>query len=438
MPEIRAFRALRYDPDRVSRLDLVVAPPYDVISPALRADLAARDERNFVHVDLPAGEPGDKADERYSRAGRRFAAWQADGTLRRDAVAALYVHEQAFTLPGAGERRVQRGFYATVRLEPLEAGSGVRPHERTMSGPKEDRLRLMRATGANLSGVMALYADPAAAAGDLLAEIAATRPASSVLHDGVESRLWVVPEAGATGRIVAGLREAVEAGPITIADGHHRYETALRYRDERRAAVPAGADAPFDHVLVLLLDTASTPPVVLPTHRVARRLGGRVEDLVAAAAALFSVQPADRAAIAAAFRAGGSEAGGRGRFGLWTRSGGAILDARRDMFDPWLPDAGPALRRLDVTLLAVALERLAGIDRDATTAGGRVAYTHSAEEAMAMVDAGADGADAAFLLEPTPAAEVAAVAAEGDVMPQKSTFFFPKPLTGLVINPLEP
>ncbi|MCU0483479.1 MAG: DUF1015 domain-containing protein [Chloroflexi bacterium] len=441
MPEIRPFRALRYDAARVGRLDRVVAPPYDVISPAHRAELAARDPRNVVHVDLPVGEAGEDPGARYERAGGTFAAWRADGTLRLEDAPSLYVHEQVFALPGAAERQVQRGFYACVRLEPLSPGSGIRPHERTMAGPKEDRLRLMRATGANLSGVVALYADATATAGGLVAEVAAMRPDAEVVHDGTTSRLWVVPADGPTARIVTGLRAAAGAGPITIADGHHRYETALRYRDEREQAggdAPVGADAAPDYLLMLLLDTVSSPPLVLPTHRVVRLPYGAAQGLVDAARALFTVEHVDRQALLAAFRPGSAGTGGRGRFGLWTRAGGAILRARPEAFTAHLPaGVGPAVRRLDVTLLAVALERLAGIDSEATTTGGRIVYTHAAEEAVSLVEAGGDGADAAFLLEPTGAAEVAAVAAEGGVMPQKSTFFYPKPLTGLVINPLE-
>lgn len=439
MPEIRPFRALRYDAERVAALDQVVAPPYDVISPARRAALAARDPHNIVHVDLPVSGAGEDPVERYSRAGRRFDAWRAAGILRRDAVPAVYVHEQTFVLPGSGRPRVQRGFYASVRLEPFGPGSGILPHERTMSGPKEDRLRLMRATSADLSGIVALYADRSETVAGILGEVAAMPPAADVAHDdGVASRLWVLPDEGATAPIVGALRAAAGAGPITIADGHHRYETALRYREERRAAEGGGVDdAPFDHVLMLLLDTSDSPPVVLPTHRVVRDLGPAADGLLAAARSLFAVTPADRAEVVRTFGATAPDAGGRGRFGLWTRSGGAILEARREAFGPYLPDGGPALRRLDVTLLAIALERLAGVDREATTSGGRIAYTHSAEEAIAMVEAGEDGAGAAFLLEPTRAVDVAAVAAEGDVMPQKSTFFYPKPLTGLVIHPLE-
>ena len=160
MPEIRAFRALRYNPETVPDLARVVAPPYDVISPARRAELAGRDPRNVVAIDLPVDAGAVDPDEKYRQAARTFAAWRSDGTLRKDRQPSLYVYEQAYVVPGTTLRRVQRGFYARLRLEAFGPGSGVLPHERTLAGPKEDRYKLMRATGANFSGVMVLYADP--------------------------------------------------------------------------------------------------------------------------------------------------------------------------------------------------------------------------------------------------------------------------------------
>jgi hypothetical protein len=157
----------------------------------------------------------------------------------------------------------------------------------------------------------------------------------------------------------------------------------------------------------------------------------------AGSSGLFEVDPADRAALLEAFGSAEQAPGGRGRIGLWTRAGGAVLTARRESFAQLLPPGGEAVRHLDVTLLAAALERLCGIDRAATTTGGRVAYTKDAGEAIGWVDGRVDRADAAFLLEPTPVAEIAAVARDGDVMPQKSTYFYPKPVTGFVLNPLE-
>jgi hypothetical protein len=186
---------------------------------------------------------------------------------------------------------------------------------------------------------------------------------------------------------------------------------------------------------MLFLESTQQALTVLPTHRVVCGLGEDAGVLVQAASSMFRVQPASREALTEAFAGGG--VGGRGRMGLWTRSGGAVLEARPEAFDGRIPAGGRAVRSLDVTLLGVALDRLCGIDAAAVANGDRVTYTKSAAEAIELVDRGTGGADAAFLLEPTPVASIAAVAAEGDVMPQKSTYFFPKPLTGLVINPHE-
>lgn len=438
MPEIRAFRALRYNREQVPDLARVVAPPYDVIPPALRADLAARDPRNVVGIDLPVDAGATDPDEKYRQAARLFAAWRTEGVLRKDRLPALYVYEQEYTIPGTSTRRAQRGFYGRLRLEPFGEGSGVLPHERTLAGPKEDRYKLMRATGANFSGVMVLYADPTGSAAALLAAATeAPADAEVIDDDGVRHRLWVVPDVSPTDALVAGLRDAAGREPVTIADGHHRYETALRYREERRRTSPDEVDPAHDFVLALFMEASPDALLVLPTHRVARNVPG-ADGLVAAAAAsgLFDVTPADAPALVAAFGPG-TAPGGSGRFGLWTRAGGAVLVARRSAFEPLLPAGGEALRSLDVTLLAAALERLCGIDRAATTTGGRVAFTKDAAEAITWVDGRTDAADAAFLLEGTPVADIAAVARAGDVMPQKSTYFYPKPLSGLVLNPLE-
>ena len=438
MPEIRPFRALRFNPDVVPDLARVVAPPYDVISSDQRAVLAARDPHNVVVIDLPVDLPGAAdPDDKYRLAARTFGSWRSDGSLSKDPHPALYVYEQAYVLPGSDLRRWQRGFYARVKLEAFGPGSGILPHERTLQGPREDRHKLMRASGANFSGIVGLFSDSTGDASKLLADATAGAAIADVTDDdGVRHRLWMLPDDGPTAPRVAALRAAAGRAPITIADGHHRYETALRYRDERRLTSSREEDPAFDYVLMLLLDVESGSLTVLPTHRVARGVPDPA-GLLQAARALFDVTPADAAALVRAFGPSAATPGGSGRFGLWTRAGGALLEARRDSFEGLLPPGGDALRRLDVTLLAAALERLTGIDRAATASGGRVAYTKSAVEAIAWVNGSVDGADVAFLLEPTPVREIIAVATDGDVMPQKSTYFYPKPLTGFVINPLE-
>jgi len=439
LPDLRPFRALRYEPSRVRDLAAVVAPPYDVIDPEMRARLVARDPANVVRLDMPVEELGDGPDDRYRRAARTLAAWRSDGTLRKDPQPSIYVYEQRYLIPGTERERTQRGYFARLRLEPYGPDSGVLPHERTLSGPKEDRYKLLRATGVNTSPVVVLFDDTSGSTEDRLAAVAGGPPDLDVSDDdGVCHRMWSLPASGdGPASIVAGsLLEAGGAAPVTIADGHHRYETALRYRDERRMSRSCDEDPPFDYVLALMLEATRQELTVLPTHRLVRRIGsGGAEHLLARAPELFDIEPIESSDAMKAALTGGDAAGGRGRFGLWTRAGGAILTARRDAFAPFLPAGGVAVRSLDVTLLATALDRLAGIDADAV-ADGAVGYTKSAEDAIAAVDTGS-GADAAFLLEPTPVVSIEAVAREGDVMPQKSTYFYPKALTGLVINPHE-
>jgi uncharacterized protein (DUF1015 family) len=438
VPLLRAFRALRYDADVVGDLGAVVAPPNDVLSDDDQRRLAARHPKNVVRLDAPVAEAGDAEDERYRRAARTLAAWRSDGTLHKDPRSAIYVSEQTYVVPGTGAERTQRGFFARLRLEPLAADSGVRPHERTLAGAREDRYRLLRATGVNTSPVVGLYDDPSGRAAAILALLASGAPSIDVRDDdGTRHRLWVVAADGPSADHVAELISIASAAPVTIADGHHRYETALRYRDERRMSRSCEEDPAFDYLLMLFLETTAEPLTVLPTHRLVAGLGeAGVADLWNAVGDLFVVEPAARDALVEAF-AGVAGRGGAGRFGLWTRGRGARLAARRSAFEPILPTGGSAVRGLDVVLLGAALAHHLGIDPETVATSGRVRFTKSAGEAVAAVDEARDGVDAAFLLEPTPVAAIAAVAADGDVMPQKSTYFHPKALTGLVINPHE-
>jgi uncharacterized protein (DUF1015 family) len=433
VPLVRPFRALRYSPEVVHDLGAVVAPPYDVIGPAEQQALLARSPANVVRLDLPPITPGEDPDERYRRAARLLTEWRSDGTLRRDPRPSFYPYEQSFALPGSGTIQVRLGLFGRLVLEPFGPGAGVRPHERTMSGPKEDRYRLLRATGVNTSPVVALYEDRSGEAARWLeAAVAAGAPAADVTDDaGVRHRLWVADPGDVADR--------VGSGPITILDGHHRYETALRYRDERMHGAPPEPEPAWGQILTLFLEPIAGPVAVLATHRVVRGLGDHgLAALDAGLASLFEVRSGVGAdELRRTFSPADGAPGGAGRLGLWTRHGGAILHARRDAFAALVTDGGPAVRRLDVTLLGAALAALAGVDAAAVDAGERIAYTKDAAEAIAWVDDRHDGADAAFLLDPTPAADIAAVAADGDVMPQKSTYIYPKALTGLVINPLE-
>jgi uncharacterized protein (DUF1015 family) len=429
----------------VDDLAAVVAPPYDVIGREEHARLLRRDPRNVVRLDLPAEEPGDPEDERYRRAARTLNAWRVDGTLRRDPRPALYVYEQNYLLPGTDRLATRRGIFARVGLEAFGPSSGVRAHERTLAGAREDRYRLLRATSVNTSPVVGLAEDRTGFVPDWIREQASRKPVAALVDDAdVGHRLWLaaVGEDAERDDAIATVCARLGAGPITLADGHHRYETALRFAEERRRGPAVEADPAWAEILMLLLEPVEGPLTVLPTHRVLLGLEApAAAGLLGRAHELFEVEEAGRERLLAEFGAGSAARGGDGRFGMWTPGGGAILHARRAAFAAWLSAGGAALRRLDVTLASVAIERLAGID-PAAVAEGRIAFTMDAAEAMAWVDAGAAPtgalpASAALLLDPTPASEIVAVAADGDVMPQKSTYIYPKALTGLVINPLE-
>jgi len=341
---------------------------------------------------------------------------------------------------------VRRGVFSRVGLEAFGPTSGIRAHERTLAEPREDRYRLLRATSANTSPVVGLAEDRTGTVAGWLRDVAETAPAAELVDEaGVQHRLWVVAlgEDEARDAAVGAVSDRLGANPITLADGHHRYETALRYADDRRRGPALEEHPAWNEILMLVLEPVEGALTVLPTHRVLLGLGdGAAARLLERAAELFDVQGGvGRDQLVAAFDGSGEEHGGEGRFGLWTRDGGAILQARRAAFVPWLPAGGAAVRRLDVTLASVAIERLAGIDPTAV-AEGRLAFTMSASEAVRWVDqaaapTGGAAADAALLLDPTPPGEIVAVAADGDVMPQKSTYIYPKALTGLVINPLE-
>jgi uncharacterized protein (DUF1015 family) len=456
VPTLRAFRALRYDPARVPDLGDVLCPPYDVITPDEAAALRQRDSRNAVRLELP--EPAEEGDEdsRYRNAARTLAQWRSDGTLRKDRVPTITIHEMRTPASVPGGESVSRGFVARLRLEPFGPDGGVRPHERTMSGPKEDRHKLLRATGANLSPVVLLQAGDPRGTAALLDRLTERPPdVETTTADGIAHRAWIAegpqPHDDETGierpppsggvADVAALLALAAARPLTIADGHHRYETAWRYREERGQNRACESDPAWDYVMALVYAIPEAP-TILPTHRVVLD-GPRGQELLDALAPLFSIRRVDSAAeLLERMRTdaidprttSGDE--GSGRFGLWTGGVGGVLRARRDVFDGLLDTGRSAASRwLDVNLLATALERMLGVDAVALAAGGRLSYVKDPAEAVGMVEDG--NAASAFLLDATPVAAVTEVAAASEVMPQKSTYFFPKAPTGLLFAPLE-
>jgi uncharacterized protein (DUF1015 family) len=446
MPDIQPLRALHYDLAVVGPLADVVAPPYDVIDAEQRAALLARSPFNVVAVDLPrppaAGKGGadgrsdgpdgiaqpdgtggaDQPRDPYQAAGELFESWRLQGAVVRDAQPAIWAHTQRYTGPD-GVAQTRRGFFCRVRIE--EYGPGrVRPHERTHPGPKEDRLRLTRATRANMSPIFSLYSDPAGAAWRALEPFTAQAPwGEATDEEGTLHRLWRVTEESA----IAAVSAAAGGSELLIADGHHRYETARAYAEE------VGGEGDHRHVLMCLVALEDPGLTVFPTHRLVRGIDAAHREALARALRRdFEIAevPLERLAPPP----------GEGVLQLGYIDSHAKRPLRltlknRAIADAALPGYSPAYRRLDTGVLeALLLKGTLGLSDEAISRLHGFRYARSAEEAVGLVQSGEY--DVAFLMRPTPVGQVRDVAAAGENMPPKSTFFFPKLLTGLLFNPL--
>ncbi len=432
MAQVLPFRGIRYNPSVVGELDAVIAPPYDVISPALQEELHRRSAYNVVHMDL-AREVADK----YARAADLFRTWLQAGVLTAEPVPSLYYAEEAYR-GEFGEPKLRKGFFARVRIEDPDSGV-YRPHERTLAGPKADRLALTRACRANLSPIFSLYDDPEQRVLAPLEEAArGEAPLLEVTsHEGVPTRLWRVADP----QVAAAVASAMADKSFFIADGHHRYETALNYRNEQRAAAAGWSGAePWNYTLMYLSNLRGEGLTVFPTHRAVFGLGGgvlealesglgehfEVRDLTAGG--LEGLQAAQRQARGSAHAFGLVSGGGADLRLLTLRDPGVmhrLLDGRAD----------PVLHTLDVTILhTLLLEGLLKIDERAQEEQSNLRYVKSAAELLERVRSGEF--QLGFFLNPTRVDEVKAVAERGERMPQKSTFFFPKLPTGLLLNPL--
>jgi uncharacterized protein (DUF1015 family) len=428
MADIAPLKPLRYSPDA---LEKVVAPPYDVIDAALRARLGARDPHNVVHIDLPEGE----GDARYTRARDLFQSWQRDRVLVRDETPAYYRYSQNFEPPGGGARVTRTGFFALVRAAPYAARQ-VLPHERTLTGPKLDRIALSRATRAMLSPQFMLYSDPEKrldADLDSGKEVARFRT-----EDGIEHRMWSITDAAAVRRITG----ALGASALLIADGHHRYETAVslakEFDDEARAAGKTPSPRGEHLYTFALLSNGDDPNlVVFATHRLVHSLRSfDFESMLAAARPLFDVisvnggLDAARSALAAEQRPAVCA--------VVKGGGAALLALRKDANlagHPVLGKKPEVLRTAAVSLLHDGiLEHLLGITPEAQAAKTNIRYLQDPRQAASALEAGE--ANALFLMNPTPVSTVRKIAEAGEVMPQKSTFFYPKVPSGLLFHTL--
>ena len=415
---IEPLHTVRYEPSVVGSLQDVLAPPYDVIDPPFRKELAARSPFNVVEIDLPEADGRDP----YQHAEETFEHWRQQGVLVQEREPAIWALEQSFTTPD-GAQRTRRGIFARVRVEDYGPGR-IRPHERTHPGPKEDRLRLTRATRANLSPVFSLFTDPDGAAQAIVEGLASGDHWAQARDDeGTDNTLWRIADPTA----ITALTDALGNSELLIADGHHRYETARVYAEE------VGGEGAHRYVLMLLCSLADPGLAVFPTHRLLTDLKDNTAKQQAIRQVLtkyFDIEEVDDLAPPAtgpvAF--GYMDSFHRQPYLATLRDPTGVAEA--------LPDKPQAYRDLDTAVLeALVLEEALGMSEDDIAHFRGLGYSKSLDEARGKVESGE--VDAAFFMRATPVEQVQAVAAEGESMPPKSTFFFPKVPTGLVFNLLE-
>jgi uncharacterized protein (DUF1015 family) len=428
MADVRPIFATHYDLDVVGSLEAVVAPPYDVIDAEQRAELLERSPYNAVAIDLPKpyGESGptETDDDPYARAARLMDEWRQAGALVGDSAPAIWAMTQDYSGPD-GQRRTRHGILARVRVEDFEAGQ-VLPHERTLPGPKKDRLDLTRATRHNLSPIFSLStADPWPL---VAAAIDPERPWGEATDaSGTRTRLWRVGDEGIHEQVT----ELLAGAQLLIADGHHRYETAIAYRDE------VGGEGDHNYTLMALTGLDDPGLTVFPTHRLLsgfaddperqRRLGEGLREL-------FEVEEVPTEGLDPL----GEE--GVGVFGLYDsfHRRGFRLRLKASAIaalDEELAGKPEAYRRLDAAILeTLVLRGIAGMSEDDILAKRGIGYAKSVEDSLALVGDGTY--DVAFILRPIPVEQVKAICESDENMPPKSTYFFPKVLTGLVFNPV--
>jgi len=434
MADIRAFRAIRYDLGRVGALSDVIAPPYDVIDPALQHLLYDRSPYNVIRLILNKETPQDTdADNRYTRAAHCLRDWQGEGVLAQDSARGLYVYHQDFEVEG--KRFTRKGFLARVRLEPFGKGR-IYAHEETMPGPKADRLKLFHATHVNLSPIFGLFPDEAGAVQKALDDVAGRAlPLEATDHLGVVSRLWPVSDQHAVST-VTGL---MGPKPVFIADGHHRYETGLHYLEERRGIGEVrDEEAAANFILMMLVSMSDPGLVILPTNRLVSGLPDLTADrLRGLLGQHFEVEIAGKGndGAQAAWEIMEAE-GGQDLLGFGTVADGVWQTARfqaPQVMEQLAADHGPAWRGLAVSILHVVV--LNQLLAKGLNAAPQCRYVHLLREVTEAT--AAKQCQLAALVPPATMAHVEQVAGNLEKMPPKSTYFYPKLLSGLVFNSLK-
>ena len=443
MALVRPFRAFRYNP-QIAPSERVLTQPYDKISSAQQDKYYASDPHNLITVEKGRTSPSDSPqDNVYTRAAAALKDWISKSVVKQDPEPAFYAYSQEFLVPGTSQRRTRRGFIGAGKLEDYSAGVIFR-HEHTLSGPKADRLELLRHTHTHTGQLFFLYSDSQLTVDAILNEVQSSQPPVTELTDeyGVVHRLWMISDPVR----IAAIQKAMADQKLVIADGHHRYETSLNYRNEARArAGKLDPDAPYEFSMMTFINTRSEGLVILPTHRVVANLRDfswsnvrrYLEPWFATEVFAFSDESQreqaqqkflERLTAAKEQRAIGvypkSEPSTRAFYVLTLRPQAEIAQI--------LPGLTGLQRQLDVVLLHQGiLEPVLGITPHAVTAEANLTYEREASSAIEAIDR--DAAQIAFLLNPVDVELVMKVATSGEVMPQKSTDFYPKLLSGITM-----
>lgn len=431
MAQVRPFQPLAYKEDLFPEIEQLIAPPYDVISASALEALHALHPQNITHLTLPSGE----GQNRYEAAGMILNEWVENGTLSRRPAPALYPYTQTFEHPETGDIITRIGFITALKLEPFSNGS-VLPHERTLSGPREDRLSLMKTTNANLESIFGMYPDPESASLNLLHSLTSqSEPLIDATDQGgVRHRLWEVTDPNHIAETAGMLEEQI----VYIVDGHHRYETALNYRTLQREANPnLPTDHPVDSIMIYLTPMSDPGLVLLPTHRVLHSIPDfTLETLVDGMQPYFEIT--EQESPEKGFEAL-KDAADTVSFLLMTgdRSLLARMKQGTDVTELTGSNVPEAVAKLDVSVLHIfLLENLIGVDRAAQEAQTNLRYVKNSADAISA--AGDPDTQLVIAMNPPGFEQVEEVAGSGDVMPQKSTYFYPKLASGLLVNQLVP
>ncbi|MCM1022977.1 MAG: DUF1015 domain-containing protein [Prevotella sp.] len=423
MAEIKAFKGIRYT-EAAGEPNSLVCPPYDIISDSQRESYLAKNPRNVIRLELPEG-----GGERYKNAGDVLERWLDGNILARDEEDSLYVYEMLFTANGA--RRSLKGFVSLVRLTDFDRGI-VLPHEETLSKAKQDRFDLMSETFCNFSMIYSLYSDGDNSVCGTVDGCSKGAPDAEVTDgDGTVHRMWRISDKEIIGKLTAAFADK----KLYIADGHHRYETALNFHKSLCAAGKAVPGDQSGYVMMMLVNMENPGLVVFPTHRIVRGLAGfHIDTVLEECGHYFDIaQAPDEGRMQAALNKAYDEGGKT--FAMYAGAGKCYVMTLKDenAVKRLLPGMSEAYCGLDVTVLhSLVLERIFGVDKENMANQKNLSYTRSREEALWAVDM--DGADCSFILNPTKVSEIRDVAAASEKMPQKSTYFYPKLITGLVMN----